>query len=72
MRHPSISQRLDQTAGMDESVFTPTNSPALPGELLVREEVQDGDRLMVGWRGAGPEEAAEEVPLQHSNRGENR
>lgn len=76
MRLPSISQRLDEIAGMDESAFTttPTNSPALPedsdGKLLVREEVQDGDRLMVGWR-AGPM-AAEEVPLQHSSRGENR
>lgn len=74
-RRPSISQRLDQTDGMDESALTtaPTNSPELPedsdGKLLVRKEVQDGDRLMVGWRGAGPM-AAEEVPLQHSNRGE--
>lgn len=69
---PSISQRLDQTAGIS---WNPANSPALPedsdGKLLVREVVQDGDRLMVGWRGAGPM-AAEEVPLQHSNRGENR
>lgn len=59
---------------MDESAFTTANSPELPedsdGKLLVREEVQDGDRLMVGRRGAGPT-AAEEVPLQHPNRGEN-
>lgn len=76
-RRPSISQRLDQTDELDESAFTtaPANSPELPedsdGRLPVREEVRDGDRLMVGWRGAGPE-AAEEAPLQHSNRGENR
>lgn len=48
------------------------NSPKpSDGKLLVREEVQDGDRPAAGWRGAGPM-AAEEVRLQHSDRAENR
>lgn len=81
MRHPPIRQHQDQTDAINESkkktLFTTAaaNSPELSedsdGKLLVREEVQDGDWMTVGVRGAGPK-AAEEVRLHRSNTGEKR